>query len=129
MTTRRVVARTDSNFLSPMATSSRRSLYRIVYPLTERPVLAVGRFIYEVIDCSERGLRYEVKGRRAPSLGTPLGGILRLRRGGAGIQVTGEVIRIRGTTVALALDSPGIPFANILAEQRYLRSRGFTLRD
>jgi hypothetical protein len=53
---------------------------------------------------------------------------LNFRRGGA-VEVAGEVIRTRTGTVALALDAPGIPFSDILAEQRYLRSRGFTLRD
>jgi hypothetical protein len=39
------------------------------------------------------------------------------------------MIRTRGGTVALALDAPGIPFSDILAEQRYLRVRGHTLRE
>jgi hypothetical protein len=111
-----------------MSSISRRALYRIIYPITERPVFEIGRFAYEVIDCSERGLRYEVKDRRVPALGTPLGGHLMFRRGGS-VEVTGEVIRARAGTVALALDAPGVPFSEILAEQRYLRSRGFTLRD
>ncbi len=111
-----------------MPSISRRALYRIVYPLNERPVFEIGRLTFEVIDCSERGLRYEVKDRRVPPLGTPLGGQLVFRRGGS-VEVTGEVIRTRAGTVALALDAPGIPFSDILGEQRYLRSRGFTLRD
>jgi hypothetical protein len=108
--------------------SSRRALYRVVYPLTERPVLEIGRFTYEVIDCSERGLQYEVKNRRVPAIGTPLGGTLVFRRGES-LELTGEVIRTRKGAVALALDTPGIPFAEILAEQRHLRARGYTLRD
>jgi hypothetical protein len=111
-----------------MPATSRRALYRVIYPLIERPTFQVGRLRYEVIDCSERGLRYEVKDRRVPALGTPLGGLLLFRRGGS-IDLTGEVIRTRVGTVALALDSPGIPFGDILAEQRYLRSRGYMLRD
>src|SRR5262249_39098548 len=108
--------------------SSRRALYRIVYPLHERPAFEIGRFVYEVIDCSELGIRYEVKERRMPALGTPLGGTIQFRRGGL-CEVTGEVIRTRAGTVALVLDAPGIPFSDILAEQRYLRSRGYSLRD
>jgi PilZ domain-containing protein len=108
--------------------SSRRSLYRIVYPLHERPAFEMGRFVYEVIDCSERGIRYYVQDRHVPALGTPLGGTLQFRRGGE-VEVTGEVIRTRAGTVALALDAPGISFSDILAEQRYLRARGYMLRD
>jgi len=111
-----------------MSSISRRALYRILYPLTERPIFEIGRFAYEVIDCSERGLRYEVKDRRLPALGTALGGRLVFRRGES-VEVVGEVIRRRADTVALALDAPGIAFGEILAEQRYLRSRGFSLRD
>ena len=109
--------------------SSRRALYRIVYPLAERPTFEVGRFSYAVVDCSERGLRYAIQERRVPSLGTPLSGILRLRREGEGIELTGEVIRARAGTVVLALDAPGIPFSEILSEQRYLRSKGHSLRE
>jgi hypothetical protein len=39
------------------------------------------------------------------------------------------VIRTRGDIVVLSLEEPGIPFSHIIAEQRYLRARGFTLRD
>jgi hypothetical protein len=111
-----------------MPSDSRRELYRIVYPLTERPVFEIGRFTYEVIDCSERGLRYEVKDRHVPALGTPVSGQLVFRRGES-VEVAGEVIRTRAGSVALALHAPGITFADILAEQRFLRSRGFPLRD
>ena len=107
---------------------SRRALYRVVYPMNERPIFEVGRFGYEVIDCSELGIRYEVKNRRVPAVGTPIGGVVIFRRG-ANVEISGEVIRTRAGTVALALDSPGVPFSDILAEQRYLRAKGFTVRD
>jgi len=107
---------------------SRRALYRIAYPLTERPTLEVGRSLHEVVDCSERGLRYEGRERRLPALGTPLGGTVSFRSGGV-VTVTGEVIRTRAGLVVLALDPPGIPFGEIIAEQRYLRSKGYMMRE
>lgn len=110
-----------------MPDESRRSLYRINYPLVERPTLQVGRLLYEVVDCSERGLRYEVRDRRVPSLGTVLAGQVQFRRG-AEVEITGEVIRARAGLVVLALE-PALPFAEILAEQRYLRAKGYSLRD
>jgi hypothetical protein len=112
-----------------MPAPSRRALYRIVYPMAERPTFRIGRYAYEVLDCSERGLRYAVKNRRIPSVGTPVAGIVVFRREGASVEITGEVIRARGEVVVLALEDPGIPFSHILAEQRYLRARGFTARD
>lgn len=110
-----------------MSDPSRRELYRIVYPLLERPTFEVGRNSYDVVDCSEQGLRYEINGRRAPTVGAQLGGTLQFRRGGK-VSITGEVIRVADGTVVLALDPP-LSFADILAEQRYLRGRGYTLRD
>ena len=110
-----------------MSEFSRRQLYRIVYPLSERPTFEVGRFVFEVVDCSERGLRYEVKDRRVPAVGTELAGRLSFRRGDD-IDVAGEVIRAREGIVVLALDPP-IPFADIMAEQRYLRMRGYLPRE
>jgi hypothetical protein len=112
-----------------MPLSSRRELYRIAYPIAERPTFRIGRYAYAVLDCSERGLRYEVANRRLPSIGTPLGGLIEFRREDASVEIAGEVIRARGNVVVLALEAPGIPFAHILAEQRYLRGRGFTARE
>lgn len=112
-----------------MPSSSRRALYRVAYPIAERPTFRIGRYVYQVVDCSERGLRYEVTNRRLPSLGTPLGGILEFRREGASIEIAGEVIRTRGEIVVLSLDAPGIPFSHIIAEQRYLLARGFQLEN
>lgn len=112
-----------------MSSPSRRALYRIAYPMAERPTFSIGRYAYEVLDCSERGLRYTVKNRRIPSVGTPVAGVLVFRREGASVEITGEVIRARGDVVVLALDEPGIPFSHIIAEQRYLRGRGFTSKE
>ncbi len=109
--------------------SSRRAVYRVVYPLSERPIFHVERSIYEVIDCSEKGLRCEINGHhKVPPLGTQLRGCVQFRRG-MEIEVTGEVIRTSSSEIVLVLDRPGLPFVEIMAEQRYLRSKGYTLRD
>lgn len=110
-----------------MSDQSRRAVYRIQYPLAERPTLEIGRHLYEVADCSEQGIRYEIKSGRAPAVGTELGGVLQFRRG-AEIEVAGEVIRASSGIVVLALDPP-LPFAEVLAEQRYLRAKGYSLKD
>lgn len=110
-----------------MPAESRRALYRIVYPLTERPTLEVGASLHEVVDCSERGIRYELNHQRIPAIGARIAGTLHLHRGRS-MRVEGEIIRsIRGVAV-LALNPP-LPFGEVIAEQRYLRSKGFLLRD
>ena len=108
-------------------TESRRALYRVVYPLVERPTLEIGRHVFEVVDCSERGLAYEIRMGRPPVVDTELEGIVQFRRG-AEVEITGKVIRSRGGHVVLALDPP-LPFAEILAEQRYLRAKGYSLTE
>jgi hypothetical protein len=110
-----------------MAVPSRRALYRIVYPLTERPTFEVGTTLYDVIDCSERGLRYELSYQRIPQVGSIVKGWLHFRRGES-IRVHGKVLRAMRGVVALALD-PALPFAEVMSEQRYLRRKGFLLRE
>ncbi|HEY4130792.1 MAG TPA: PilZ domain-containing protein [Gemmatimonadaceae bacterium] len=108
-------------------TDSRRSHYRVVYPIEERPTFNVGRFFHEVVDLSEKGLRYEVKDRRVPTVGSKVAGTLAFKRGGD-LAITGEVIRSRGGLVVIVLDKP-LEFAEVLAEQKYLRTKGYTLLD
>jgi hypothetical protein len=110
-----------------MSESSRRAVYRIVYPLAERPTFETGRFLFEVIDCSENGIRYEVRDRRIPAVGTELGGKLVFRRGEE-VEIQGLVLRAQSGVVVLSLDPP-LPFAEVLAEQRYLRSKGYVLKE
>lgn len=88
----------------------------------------MGRLIHEIVDCSEQGLRYEVHDLKLPDVGAQLGGIIKFRRGSQ-VEVTGEVIRARAGLVVLVFDAPGIRFSDILLEQRYLRGKGFSLKD
>jgi hypothetical protein len=106
---------------------SRRALYRIAYPAAERPIFIVGLSICEIVDCSETGLRYDVRERHTPPVGAKITGTIQLRSGGK-LPVSGTVVRVDQGYVALALESP-VPFANILTEQRWLRAKGYTLRD
>ena len=102
-------------------------LYRIVYPLTERPTFEVGSTIYDVVDCSERGLRYELNHQRIPEIGSSVAGVLHFPRGDS-IRAEGKVLRALRGNVALWLE-PALPFAQVMAEQRYLRRRGFLRPD
>lgn len=107
-----------------LAMDSRRAVYRITYPLAERPAFVMGRREHAVVDCSERGLRFELSGAQAPALNSVIDGIVRFRRGEQ-VQVTGAVLRSDGCTAVIVLQGPGIAFSHIIAEQRYLLSRGF----
>jgi len=114
--------------LTALSQPSRRANYRVVYPLAERPIMEVGRAIHDVVDVSERGLRFEIRTTQQPKPGDLITGRIEFK-GSATIEVTGEVIRARPGLVVLALEPPGIPYSNILLEQRRLRAKGFRLLD
>ncbi|HEY4303281.1 MAG TPA: hypothetical protein VGM82_02345 [Gemmatimonadaceae bacterium] len=106
-----------------METPSRRNLYRIVYPLEERPSFEVRLSLHDVVDCSERGMRYTLNHQTIPAVGTRILGTLHFRRGES-VRVHGTVLRTERAIVVLALDPP-LAFAEVMAEQRYLRAKGF----
>jgi hypothetical protein len=100
---------------------SRRAVYRVVYPVRERPSFLVGADSFSVMDCSELGLRYQVSDAHLPGLGETVSGLLRFRRG-AEVRVAGEVVRVEHGTVALWFRSQPIPLAEVMNERRYLES-------
>jgi hypothetical protein len=94
-------------------------LYRIQFPTPERPTLEASDCQYTVLDCSETGIRYRVRGT-PPEIGSIVSGVLRMRRG-EDVDVEGEVARIYDGEVGLRLKPPGIPLRIIIAEQLFLR--------
>jgi hypothetical protein len=107
--------------------NSRRSVYRVIYPINERPSLIIGRTTYPVMDCSELGLRYENTTAPYPEVGAVVEGLLRFPRGSE-LWVVGEIIRVQADCAAVTFHQ-GLPFGEIIAEQRWLRNRGFTLGE
>lgn len=99
-----------------------REFFRIHYPWEERPRFVLHSSICEVIDCSERGLRFRLPPPSAPPVGAELSGRLRLRRGQE-VAVQGVVVRVEEGEVALRLLEPGVSFYLILKEQIHLRRR------
>jgi hypothetical protein len=97
-----------------------REYYRILYPLQERPQLVLQEEAYEVVDCSERGLRYCVPKAPLPAIGATVQGQLRFRRGAA-VTIQGNVVRIQDDEVAIHFPSAQIPLSVLFDEQRYLR--------
>lgn len=106
-----------------------REYYRIHYPKSERPAVHVDGTPCEVLDCSERGLRYQVAmDQPPPEVGALVRGRVRFRRGDE-VTVEGAVLRVVDGEVALHLfPGAGIPLSVVLAEQRYLRAQ-FALTD
>jgi PilZ domain len=104
-----------------MAWPHERAHFRIEYPIRERPTFTVGKAVYSVVDCSERGLRFAMAGE-LPALGTRIAGRLRFSRGDE-LLLEGEVVRLHEQSVAILLAGAGIELRTIFDEQRYLRKR------
>lgn len=101
-----------------------RAHYRIPYPLRERPrfTMAGQEQEYEVLNCSEMGVCYVVRGECPVVPGDVVHGRLRFSRGHE-VEIEGVVVRVQDDNVALHLSGMPIPFVVILDEQRYLRQK------
>lgn len=106
---------------------NRRDFYRINFPAEERPHVLLDasgsiRVVGEVLECSERGLRFTSPTRWLHGTSVPISGEIVFSRG-ARARVAGSVIRVQGDEVAIFLGRTAIPLAIILDEQRHLRAR------
>jgi hypothetical protein len=112
-----------------------RAHFRILYPVQGRPRLILQADAeqdedaesepevveLEVIDCSERGVRFRPQ-TAPPAVGTEIRGQVRFRSG-VEVAVEGMVIRIQAGDVAVHLNRRPIPLGVIYDEQRFLRAR------
>jgi hypothetical protein len=109
-----------------MPAENRRDFYRIYYPPEARPRLLLDasggvHAVCEVLECSERGLRFTTPTRWLLPVGTVVSGLL-VFAGGAETRVAGSVTRVAPEEVALLLNRQGIPLGMVLDEQRWLRA-------
>jgi hypothetical protein len=102
---------------------------RIHYTAVARPTLILDSGSQDVLDLSERGLRYRQDAGTEPRVGTKLEGILRLSRGET-LPVRGTVVRVSYPDgrarpgvieVAAHLTDVGIPRRVIIAERQVIR--------
>lgn len=100
---------------------SRRAVYRVVYPVLDRPTISVGADSFSVIDCSELGLRYQVPELHRPEVGSTVVGTVHFLRG-VEIPVSGEVVRVQEGTVALWFRTEAIPYAEMVVERERVES-------
>jgi hypothetical protein len=98
-----------------------RAYYRVVYPLRERPALVRGPARFEVIECSESGLRYaRTADEVLPKVGDVIDGVVHFGSREE-VHVSGIVARLDEHSVAVQFRGASISFATILAEQKFLR--------
>lgn len=104
---------------------NRRQVYRLRYPLRERPVFESEKIPYPVVDLSETGLRFFTRERAAFQIGQKVEGELVLLDNAGRRHLEGTVVRINLGGVALRL-SPDtqIPLAMMMREQQRLIQKG-----
>jgi len=99
-----------------------REYYRVAYPTSLRPRLEVLDHQFDVVDVSERGLRFRLGQAAAPDAGNEVQGTIRFRRGDT-VPIRGVVVRVdENGEVAARLDD-GVPLRVIMEEQRFLLDR------
>lgn len=98
-----------------------REHYRVAYPSNLRPRLYVLGHPFDVLDLSERGLRFRLADAVPPQAGNELRGELRFHQGES-LPVVGTIVRVTEGEVAVSLDQ-GVPLRVIMAEQRRLLDR------
>ncbi|HEX6925301.1 MAG TPA: PilZ domain-containing protein [Longimicrobiaceae bacterium] len=101
-----------------------RAHYRVVFPTSARPrfrEFGIGAE-HEVIDCSEKGVRYRSSRPPIPAIGSEVEGTIEFTDG-EHHRIAGIVVRTAGDEVALHLTIRPIPFTRIIQQQRYLRQK------
>lgn len=104
-----------------MAWVHEREHYRVAYPTQLRPKFLVQGFTFDVVDISERGLRFRLGDAATPDAGNEVQGTVRFRSGET-ITVRGAVLRVDGREVAVRLEE-GVPLRVIMEQQRFLLDR------
>jgi PilZ domain-containing protein len=103
-----------------MAFIDRRAHERVVYAAGQRPTLTVGGGTYEVIDCSERGLRVARAGATLLETSVDVQGRVRFPPGNE-VMVEGVVLRVQGDAIAIQFTGLWIPRDVILGELRRMK--------
>ncbi|MBW2148868.1 MAG: PilZ domain-containing protein [Deltaproteobacteria bacterium] len=93
--------------------TQKRDHFRVTYPYTERPKLTITGEGFDIIDISEKGIKF--------SLDTTLRATISFHDGES-LHVEGKIIRIRNNEIVVHL-SKDIPPERISTEQRYLMNK------
>jgi hypothetical protein len=95
----------------------RRRFFRLEYPPDDRPLLKIGKNTFEVVDISERGVRF--LNEESIQFADWVRGIV-IFRDGVTIDFEGKIVWEYGGKLGLQIIITPIPPARILQEQRYL---------
>jgi hypothetical protein len=114
-----------------------REHYRLRYPTSARPALTLekigdttgealaretGAAQRDLVDVSERGLRFVAREGDAVAVGAQVRGVIHFATRPS-VLVHGTALRLQAGEIAVQLDEPGVPWNVILSEQQALRRR------
>ena len=103
-----------------MSFIDRRAHERVIYPRGQGPTLIVGGGTYEVLDCSERGLRVTRAGAAFLETSVDLQGRVRFPPGNE-VMIEGVVVRVQDDAIAIQFTGLWIPREVILGELRRMK--------
>ena len=101
---------------APYAGHDRRRQVRVAFSPVRRPKLRLPDGVYDVLDASLDGLRVRHADPERPQVGHRLAGHLEWPDLGTPVAISGRVVRVEPTEVALACDQGQLPIAHSLAE-------------
>jgi hypothetical protein len=103
-----------------MSFIDRRAHERVVYPKGQGPTLIIGDAVYEILDCSERGLRVARATPMPLEASVDFQGRVRFPPG-TEVPVEGVVLRVQDDEIAIQFTGLWIPRDVILAELRRMK--------
>jgi hypothetical protein len=94
----------------------RRDQFRIRYRALGRPLFETGEGQFPVLDLARFGMCIRHAHPQRPSVGDAVTGVMRFSKGEP-LGVTGTVVRVESTMVALRLEKPGVSLSRLMREQ------------
>ena len=100
--------------------ANQRTHFRLEYPQAERPRLKLPKEEFEIVDLSEKGLKFDCGPRFKPAAGTVIKGTV-VFKDGKTCDIVGSVLRLIADKNHCVLTlSKGIPLAKMMEEQRLM---------
>ncbi len=108
------------NFRDGSSLSNQRANFRLDYPKADRPEIHVEKYRYEVLDLSEKGVKFDCAKTYRPQQNAPLVATV-VFQSGKSCQVKGTVLRyLAEKNQCVAVLSQGVPLALMMEEHRKL---------
>jgi len=103
-----------------MEPNQKRGHYRLEYPVSDRPSVLINGVQYEVIDVSEKGLKFKCNNTITPDKDAPFKGTV-FFKDKKNFDVAGSILRFDAENdYCVVILTKGIPLAKMIEEQLIL---------